>query len=46
MLAPANAQAKLNSLVISVKTLIDTPTSKYFIAKTIKVKHLAISKGK
>ena len=38
MPTPTNAQAKLNPLVISVKTLIDTPTPKHFIAKTIKVK--------
>ena len=46
MPAPANAQAKPNPLVISVKTLIDTPAPKHFIAKTVKVKHLATSKGK
>ena len=41
-----NTQAKLNPLVISVKTLIDTPTPKHFVTKTIKVKRLAINKGK
>ena len=46
MPAPANTQAKPNPLVISVKTLIDTPTPKHFVAKTIKVKQLAINKGK
>ena len=44
--APTNAQAKLNPLVISIKTPIDTSTSKYFITKTIKIKQLAINKGK
>jgi len=39
-------QGKLNPIVISVKTLIDTPTPKHFVAKTIKVKQLATNKGK
>ena len=46
MPAPTNTQAKLNPLVISVKTLIDTPTPKHFVAKTVEVERLATNKGK